>query len=66
MTEDEAFDELEHRIQAKRATEYIQRAQIEAARFVFDNKDELGMITLRKAFELGYRFGFSDAVKEKK
>lgn len=63
MTEDEAFEDLERRIQAKRATEHIQKAQIEAARFISDHKDELGIMTLRKAFELGYRYGFSDGVK---
>lgn len=57
MTEDEAFEELEHRIKSKQTTDYIQRAQIEAARFIHDHKDELGMMTLRKAFEIGFRYG---------
>jgi len=66
MDEDQAWDDLERRIHAKRATEYVQRAQIEAARFIHEHKDELGMMTLRKAFELGYRFGFSDGIKDDK
>ena len=57
MTEDEAFEELEHRIKSKQTTDYIQRAQIEAARFIHDHKDELGMMTLRKAIEIGFRYG---------
>jgi hypothetical protein len=60
VTEDEAFEELEHRLKEKQTTDYIQRAQIEAARFLHDHKDELGMMTLRKAFELGYRYGYSN------
>lgn len=59
MTEDEAFKELERRLQDKKITEYIQRAQIEAARFIHDHQTELGMMTLRKAFELGYRYGYT-------
>ena len=60
MTEDEAFAELEQRLNAKKNIDYIQRAQIEAARFLHDHKDELGMMTLRKAFELGYRYGYTN------
>lgn len=60
VTEDEAWDELEHKIKARLTTEYIQRAQIEAARFIQDCKDELGMMTLRKAYEIGYRHGYTN------
>jgi hypothetical protein len=59
MTEDEAFEDLEHRLNAQKSTEYIQRAQIEAARFIHDHQNELGMMTLRKVFELGFRHGYT-------
>ena len=60
VDEDQAWQELEHRLKANQTTDYIQRAQIEAARFLNDHKDDLGMMTLRKAFELGYRYGYTD------
>ena len=63
--EDEAFAEMEERMQSRVVERYVQRAQIEAARFIQDNQDLLGLITLRKAFELGYRHGYSDAQGEK-
>jgi hypothetical protein len=59
MTEDEAFQELEHRLNAQKTAEYLQRAQIEAARFIHDHQNELGMMTLRRAFELGFRHGYT-------
>jgi hypothetical protein len=63
--EDEAFAEMEERLHNQVVERYMQRAQIEAARFIQDNQDLLGLITLRKAFELGYRHGYSDAQGEK-
>ena len=63
MTEDEAFEELERNARAKKEQEYLQRAQMEATKFISDYSNELGIMTLRKAFELGYRFGYSDAKK---
>lgn len=63
MTEDEAFEELERSTLVKKEQEYLQRAQMEAAKFIDDYSHELGIMTLRKAFELGYRFGYSDAKK---
>ncbi len=60
--EDEAFEELEQRLRDQKVTRYMQRAQIEAARFIQDNRDLLGLMTLRKAFEMGYRLGYSDAI----
>jgi hypothetical protein len=62
--EDEAFAEMEERLHNQVVERYVQRAQIEAARFIQDNQDLLGLITLRKAFELGYRHGYSDAQGE--
>lgn len=63
--EDEAFAEMEERMQSRVVERYVQRAQIEAARFIQDNQDLLGLMTVRKAFELGYRHGYSDAQGEK-
>lgn len=63
MTEDEAFEELERNARARKEQEYLQRAQMEATKFVDDYKNELGIMTLRKAFELGYRFGYTDSKK---
>ena len=62
--EDEAFEELEQRLCEQKVERYMQRAQIEAARFIQDNQDLLGLMTVRKAFELGYRHGYSDAQGE--
>jgi hypothetical protein len=62
--EDEAFEELEQRLRDQKVTRYMQRAQIEAARFIQDNRDLLGLMTLRKAFEMGYRLGYSDAANK--
>lgn len=61
LTEDEAFEELEQRLKAQRVTEYIQRAHVEAAKFIEQNQGDLGIMTLRKAFEIGYRYGFTAA-----
>jgi hypothetical protein len=41
----------------------MQRAQAEAARFIYDNSAELGLLTLRKAFEIGYLRGCRDTEK---
>jgi hypothetical protein len=62
--EDEAFEELEQRLREQKVERYMQRAQIEAARFIQDNCDLLGLMTLRKAFEMGYRLGYSDAANK--
>jgi hypothetical protein len=62
--EDEAFEEMEQRLHNQVVERYMQRAQIEAARFIQDNQDLLGLITLRKAFEMGYRHGYSDAANK--
>ena len=62
--EDEAFEELEQRLRNQKIERYMQRAQIEAARFIQDNRDLLGLMTLRKAFEMGYRLGYSDAANK--
>lgn len=60
MNEDEAFEELEHRLKQQNLTEYLQRACIKAVCFIEENKSALGTMTLQKAFELGYRHGYTD------
>jgi len=56
--EDEAFDELE-RAQHQRVEDSIRRAAQESALNFITESDaiELGMMTLRKAYEIGYRAG---------
>ena len=60
MSEDEAFEILEQDIRRKECQDILKRAQIEAQEFVQDYADQLGIMTLRKAFEMGYRFGYCD------
>lgn len=66
MTEDEEFNLLEEEIRRKENIQLIKQAQQEAQEFVEDHADQLGVMTLRKAFEMGYRFGYSDAVMRSK
>ena len=56
--EDEAFDEIE-RAQQQKVEDSIRRAAQESAlNFITDTDAiELGMMTLRKAYEIGYRAG---------
>ena len=63
MTEDEAFETLDKQQQQN---ELLTVAQREAQEFVEDHADQLGIMTLRKAFEMGYRFGYSDALRRDK
>ena len=58
--EDEAFEILEQDIRRKEYQDILKRAQVEAQEFVQDHASELGIMTLRKAFEIGYRFGYCD------
>ena len=56
--EDEAFDDIE-RAQQQRVEDSIRRAAQESALNFISESDaiELGMMTLRKAYEIGYRAG---------
>ncbi len=63
MNEDEAFQLLDKQQQQ---VQILQVAQREAQEFIEDHADQLGVMTLRKAFEMGYRFGYSDAVMRAK
>ena len=60
--EEQAWQDIEH----KRVGEYLQRAQLESVKFAHDYQQELPIMTLRKAFELGFRRGYSAAQGEKK
>jgi hypothetical protein len=64
--EDEAFDELE-RAQKWRVEDNIRRmAQVSAMQFIEDNSViELGIMTLRKAYEIGYRAGMYAAQRKR-
>jgi len=53
--EEQAWQDIEH----KRVGEYLQRAQIEAEKFVREYHNELGIMTIRKAFEIGFRKGYT-------
>ena len=58
MTEDEAWQELECKQQMQQAHTLEAEAQQRAAYFIMDmNNAELGIMTLRKAYEIGYRAG---------
>jgi hypothetical protein len=63
MTEDEAFETIDKQQQQ---IELMSVAQREAQEFIEDHAEQLGVMTLRKAFEMGYRFGYSDAVMRSK
>jgi len=64
--EDEAFDEIE-RAQHQRVEDNVRReAQQKAFNFVMDmGSIDLGMMTLRKAYEIGYRAGVYAAQRKK-
>ena len=61
--EDEAFETIDKQQQQ---IELMSVAQREAQEFIEDHAEQLGVMTLRKAFEMGYRFGYSDAVMRSK
>ena len=59
--EDEAWERLEAKQKRAAEIDKLQRAAVAAALFVSESpKRELAIMTLRKAFELGYRQGWSD------
>jgi len=64
--EDEAFDEIE-RAQKWRVEDNVRReAQQKAFNFVMDmGSIDLGIMTLRKAYEIGYRAGVYAAQRKK-
>ena len=64
--EDEAFNEIE-RAQQQKVEDSIRRAAQESALNFISESDaiELGMMTLREAYELGYRAGMYAAQRKK-
>jgi hypothetical protein len=44
--------------------EYIEMAATQAERFCKEQGSNLSIMTIRKAFELGYRFGYTDGKGE--
>lgn len=69
MTEDEEFIELERRLarqENQREVELMNKAVHAAYKFIDDlNNHDLGIYTIRKAFELGYRTGYGEAKDNK-
>lgn len=68
MTEDEAFDELEQRLNKQRTMQEdpVYRANIAAAEYIQSQSAELLAITnLRQAFIYGYRTAWRDKEGEK-
>ena len=64
--EDEAFAEIE-RAQQQKVEDSIRRAAQESALHFISESDaiELGMMTLRKAYEIGYRAGMYTEQRKK-
>jgi flagellar biosynthesis/type III secretory pathway protein FliH len=60
MTEDEQFKDLEDRLIAQKVHAYLANAATHAQQFIEEYSAELGIMTLRKAYELGYRHGYTD------
>jgi len=64
--EDEVWEEYERKQQMKQAHTLEVEAQQRAAYFIMDmNNAELGMMTLRKAYEIGYRAGMYTEQRKK-
>ena len=57
MTEEEAWQELERKQRKADEQHTTTEAQVKAMEFINDHANELGIMTLRKAFEIGYRRG---------
>lgn len=67
--EDTEFLYLEERIKReeyRKVEDYIRLAQVESVKFCEMYANELPLMTLRKAFEYGYRMGYSTKQGEKK
>lgn len=61
MTEDEEWELIESRLRKQDDDRCMNHAVIEAQRFIESSKNELGILTLRKAYEMGYKAGYYDA-----
>lgn len=66
MTEDEEFKLLELKEQMIKERNLKSEAQIRAIQFIEDNTVlELGIMTLRKAYETGYKAGAYDEQRKR-
>jgi hypothetical protein len=57
VNEEEAWQELERKQRKADEQHTTTEAQVKAMEFINDHANELGIMTLRKAFEIGYRRG---------
>jgi len=57
MTEDQEFELLEQRLSHERDVKIFRQGSIAAEQFIRMYQNELGIMSLRKAFELGFRAG---------
>jgi hypothetical protein len=57
MSEEDAWQELERKQRKAEEQHTTTEAQVKAMEFINDHASELGIMTLRKAFEIGYRRG---------
>lgn len=64
MTEDDAWEMLEEKQRLNEINRVRLKAWDESGKFVDENASSLGMMTMRKVFEIGYRFGYEDAKQE--
>ena len=66
MTEDEAFEDIE-RAQRQKVKDNIRRAAQESALNFISESDaiDLGMMTIRRAYEIGYRAGMYTEQRKK-
>jgi len=65
MTEDEAFKEMEERMRNAPRVVGALHAATRAQQFVEETGQELGIYTLRKAFELGFIRGYMEGRETK-
>lgn len=56
MTEDEEFHVMEQR---RRIEDYIKQAKLEGDKLIASYEGRLGEMTLRQAFEIGFRYGLT-------
>lgn len=63
MTEDEEFRIVEER---QRQEDILKRAEAESIRFIDSHSTQgIATLSLRQAFEYGYRYGYDDASRGK-
>jgi hypothetical protein len=66
MTEDETWQELERKQQMTKAHTLEEKAQYKSLQFVAEfNGEQLGTMTLRNVYEIGYRAAVLDEQRSK-